>query len=256
MKSIKTKKKIALGTLSTAAIVAIPVATVISCGELSKLATKIKSAKRNKNIDLKTDTVSYSRGTIETVVASILTNRSNYGFERLGTLDQRKFKHSMRLDEIAKLRADESNRLANTTQDQKISFDITKWATEYEKYFLESMNESVAIQSITFQWSDHMPYKFEVEEGSSLSETLDELKNARLSFIEKMESSEYKSYLKKYKRAQLKRDNLELWKLDNETYSELFEKMDDINIKIYKLSSEAEKEIETIIRNDWRYRRY
>ncbi len=252
MKSIKNKKRIVLGTLSTAAIVAVPVVTVISCGEVKRLENKIRKLQRYQEIDLKKDTVSNNFNDVVAVVQSALTNDSTRdGFSKLGSLDQRRFKHSMRLEEIARLRSEEESKFANTTQDKKIAFDITKWATEFEKYFLNGMKERVVIEGITFHWTNRSSYKFHVGYEYSLVETLDKLRDARLSLIDKMESSEYKSYLRKYKRALLKRDNLELWKLDNETYSKMFDEISDIYETIRKFVLEAKDSIYKIIQNDW-----
>ncbi|TCG12082.1 hypothetical protein C4B25_00105 [Mycoplasma todarodis] len=250
----KTKKRIALGTLSSAAIVALPIATVISCGDISKLQTKVKEVKRDKDIDLETDTVRNDSQYISSVVQAILISGSNSTLRNLAELDRRKFKHSISLVEFIRLRDTESAKIASTTQDIKIEFDITKWATEYEKSFLQAMDERVGIRSITFHWSNNSSYKFEIGNGSLLSETLDKLKNVRLSLIDKMESSEYKKYLKKYKKAQLKRDNLELWKLRNDTYSKLLEEVDDIDAKIGIYANKARKIINTTIWDEWRSR--
>ncbi len=254
MKLMKNKKRIAVGTLSTVAIVALPIAMVISCGEVSKLKTKVKDLRRDIDLDLEIDTISEYSSSVASMVEAILLGRNSLELRRLGNIDGRKFIHNMGLETISKMRAKESSRLANAIQGSKVEFDITKWATEYEKYFLKAMEERVVTKSITFHWKNSVPFKFEVGNGSELSVILNKLKETNLSIIDEMEGSEYKDYLKKYRKAQLKGNNLELWRLDNEEYYKMYVRIDDIRIASNKLANKATEIINATIQNDWRKR--
>ncbi|CAM9118343.1 hypothetical protein MYMA111404_01955 [Mycoplasma marinum] len=182
----KNKLRLTLGVLSSFAIITIPIATVISCGEDKKEITTLNimsdegmnAIKKEKEIVLEVDSV--SKASVDKVVALILNSVPDENMQNDGILD-----------------ADGKTINILSEKDQTIYFnslatftkkDNSKGRTRelYEGSYASLTKDALGIKNITFSWTNGETFKIEIDNKMS-----NKLKNLHSFIVRKMSTIEF-----------------------------------------------------------------